>query len=115
MEITGTLGAWHGGELDGAKGFVINVFRTPGDTLITIEHIDPGRAGTTVEVPINYLSPIRAEEVGDHAIVVEGPARGCEVILSQSLLVTGAWQVVKSLNSEVMTCLDNAMVKLHVK
>lgn len=114
MEITGTLGAWHGGELEGTKGFVTNVFRTPGDTLITIEHIDPDRAGTTVEVPIGYLSPVRPEEVGDHAIPLEGPAKATEVILSQ-LLFSGIWQVSRSLNSEVITCLESAMVKLHVK
>lgn len=114
MEITGTLGAWHGGELEGAKGFVANVFRTPGDTLITIEYIDPGRAGTTVEVPINYLSPIRPERVGDHAIPLEGPAKGTEVILSQQL-ISGVWQVSKSLDSDNITCLENTMVKIHVK
>lgn len=114
MEISGTLGRWHGGELNGAKGFVTNVFRTPGDTLITIEHIDPGRAGTTVEVPINYLVAIQPEEVGDHAIPLEGAARGTEVILRQPL-ASGIWQVSKSLDSEIITCLENTMVKLHVK
>ncbi|KAG8216091.1 hypothetical protein J3R82DRAFT_8092 [Butyriboletus roseoflavus] len=114
MEISGTLGRWHGGELNGAKGFVTNVFRTPGDTLITIEYIDPGRAGTMVEVPIIYLVPIHPEQVGDHAVPLEGSARGAEVILSQPL-APGIWQVSRSLNSEVITCLENAMVKLHVK
>ncbi|KAH0831224.1 hypothetical protein J3R83DRAFT_13804 [Lanmaoa asiatica] len=114
MEITGTLGRWHDGELNGAKGFVTNVFRTPGDTLVTIEHTDPGRAGTTVEVPIMYLTPVQPEQVGDHAIPLEGPSRGIEVILSQ-LLISGVWRVSRSLDSEGVTCLENAMVRLHVK
>lgn len=114
MEITGTLGRWHGGELEGAKGFVTNVFRTPGDTLITIEHTDSDRAGTTVEVPITYLSPVRPDQTGDHAIPLEGAAKGTEVILRDAL-ISDVWQVSKSLDSEVITCLTNAMVKLHVK
>ncbi|KAF8452579.1 hypothetical protein L210DRAFT_3437059 [Boletus edulis BED1] len=114
VEITSTLGTWHGGELNGAKGFVTSVFRTPGDTLIAIEHIDPGRAGTTVDVPINYLSPVRPEQVGDHALVLEGTDRGIEVILSQQV-ASEIWQVSKSLDSDMITCLETAMVKLHVK
>lgn len=114
MEITGTLGNWHDGEFEGAKGFVINVFRTPGDTLITIEHIDPDRAGTTVEVPITYLSPVRPSQVGDRALLLEGSAKGTEVILSQ-LVLSDMWQVSKSLSSEVFTCDENDMVKLHIQ
>lgn len=114
MEITGTLGGWRGGDLNGAKGFVTNVFRTSGDTLITIEYTDPGRAGTAVDVPINYLSPVHPEEVGDHAIPLDGPARGTEVILSQQMAAE-IWQVSRSLDSDLITCLENAMVKLHVK
>ena len=113
MEITGTLGVWREGELDGAKGFVTSVFRTPGDTLVAIEHIDPGRAGTTVDVPINYLSPIHPERERDHAVPLGGSARGTEVILSQQV-APGIWQVSKSLD-EVITCLENDMVKVHVK
>jgi transcription elongation factor SPT5 len=114
MEITGTLGAWRDGELNGAKGFVTNVFRTPGDTLICIEHVDPDRAGTTVDVPISYLSPVRPERERDHAVPLEGPARGTEVILSQED-APGIWQVSRSLDSEVFTCLGSDMVKVHVK
>jgi len=113
MEVTGTLGGWHGGEFERAKGFVTNVFRTPGDTLITIEFIDSGREGTTEEIPINYLTPVQPEQVGDHAIPLEGPAKGMDVALSQPLTIPGVWLVSKSLNSEVVTCLENMMVKLH--
>lgn len=115
MEITGTLGVWHGGELNGAKGFVTNVFRTAGDTLVEIERIDPGREGTKVDVPISYLSPVHPEQERDHAIPLEGTNRGIEVILSEQL-APGIWKVLKSVDSEeVITCLENAMVRLYVK
>ncbi|KAF9237740.1 hypothetical protein BU15DRAFT_75729 [Melanogaster broomeanus] len=76
MEITGTLGGWHGGELDGLKGYVTNIFRSSNDILVTIEHLDPGRVGTNVEVPVVYLSSVHPDQMGDHARPLEGPARG---------------------------------------
>ncbi|KAF8837001.1 transcription elongation factor Spt5 [Paxillus ammoniavirescens] len=113
MEITGTLGSWHGGELDGAKGFVSNAFRTLGDALITIEHIDPGRVGTSVDVPIMYLTPISPDQVGDHAILLEGSSRATEVILRQ-LVTSGVWEVSKLSDSKTFTCLEDKMVKLYI-
>ena len=114
MEISSTLGVWHGGELNGAKGFVTNIFRTPGDTLITIEHIDPGREGTMVDVPINYLSPVHPQRVGDHAIQLDGPSKGTEVILCEQP-ASGIWKVSKSMDSPTVMCLETGMVQLHVK
>jgi len=114
MEITGTLGGWHGGELDGLKGYVTNTFRSSNDILVTIEHLDPGRVGTNVEVPVVYLSSVHPDQMGDHAIPLEGPARGTEVILRQ-LLTSGVWEVSKPSDYSVLfTCLEEKMVKLHL-
>ncbi|KAG9308343.1 hypothetical protein JVU11DRAFT_12109 [Chiua virens] len=114
MEVSGTLGKWHDGEYNGCKGFVTNVFQSSGDVLITIEHIEGSRAGTTLEVPITYLSPVQPNKVGDHALLIEGATQGTEVILSQQVM-SEMWQVAKSLNAEMLTCDESMMVKLHVK
>ncbi|KIJ64684.1 hypothetical protein HYDPIDRAFT_175264 [Hydnomerulius pinastri MD-312] len=113
MEINGTLGGWNGGELDGAKGYVTNTFRTPGETLVRIEYVDAERVGTNVDVPIVYLGPVSPDVVEDHALPLEGPLRGIEVVLRQ-MLSPGVWQVSKPFDSEITTCLEEKMVKLHL-
>jgi len=113
VEITGTLGGWHGGELDGLKGYVTNTFRSSNDILVTIEHVDSGRVGTSVEVPVVYLSSVHPSQMGDHAVPLEGPARGNEVVLRQ-LLTIGVWEVSKPSDSTLFTCFEEKMVQLHV-
>ncbi|KAH7883023.1 hypothetical protein F5I97DRAFT_1960163 [Phlebopus sp. FC_14] len=113
MEITGTLGGWHGGELDGAKGYVSGVFQSPNDTLATFNHLDPERLGSTVQVPIVYLSPTSPDQKDDHAIPIDGPLKGIEVVLRQ-LASPGVWEVSRPFDSETSTYLEEKMVKLHL-
>lgn len=113
MEITSTLGVWRGGELDGAKGYVGTVFRSANDTLVTFNHLDPSRAGTNVQVPINYLSPIHPTETGDHAIPLDGTHKGREVILRKQVS-EDVWEVSEPSEFKGITCLKEKLVKLYV-
>ncbi|KAL4076796.1 hypothetical protein V8B97DRAFT_1866799 [Scleroderma yunnanense] len=113
IEITGTLGGWRGGELDGAQGYVGTVFQSANDTLVTFNHLDPSRAGTNVQVPINYLSPIHPSETGEHAIPLDGTHKGHEVILRKQVS-DGVWEVSKPSDFALVTCLKEKMVKLYV-
>lgn len=125
VEVVSTLSAWHDGEYNGCIGFVTNVFRTTGDAIVTVEFIDSGREGTREDIPLMYLSPVHPNEVGDHAIlleVVDGEDRGTKVILSQqveeerpSVPSSSVWDVVKSLDSGVISCEASKMVKIYVK
>lgn len=113
MEITGTLGAWRGGELDGVQGYVTAVFQSASDTLVTLNYLDPSRVGTNVQVPISYLSPVNAKEVGDHAVPLDGTLKGIEVIL-RNQVSDGVWEVSKPSDFTSDRYLEDKLVKIHV-
>lgn len=113
MEITGTLGSWRGGELNGAQGYVSTVFQSANDTLVTFNHLDPSRVGTSVQVPIIYLSPVNPTQLGDHAIPLDGTHKGMEVILRE-LVSEGIWQVSKPSEITPVNCFEEKMVKLYI-
>ena len=114
VEITGTLGGWYDGEYNGCKAFVTEIFRTASDTVVAVSLVDPGREGSVLDVPIKYLSPLHPNQVGDYALGLEGEVKGIEVRLGQQGN-PGVWDVLKELNaSDVITCRENEMVKLHL-
>ncbi|KAI6015115.1 hypothetical protein F5J12DRAFT_815987 [Pisolithus orientalis] len=113
MEITGTLGGWHGGELDGAQGYVTTVFPSANDTLVTLNHLDPGRIGTSVQVPINYLSPVNAKEIGDHAVPLDGTLKGDEVVLRMQVS-DDVWEVSKPSDFRSERYLEDKLIKVHI-
>ncbi|KAI6096028.1 hypothetical protein EDD16DRAFT_1720366 [Pisolithus croceorrhizus] len=113
MEIVGTLGGWRGGELDGVQGYVTTVFQSANDTLVTLNYLDPGRVGTNVQVPISYLSPVNAKEVGDHAVPLDGTLKGIEVIL-RNQVSDGVWEVSKPSDFTSDRYLEEKLVKIHV-
>lgn len=113
MEIAGTLGGWRGGELDGVQGYVTTVFQSANDTLVTLNYLDPGRVGTNVQVPIRYLSPVNAKEVGDHAVPLDGTLKGIEVIL-RNQVSDSVWEVSKPSDFTSDRYLEEKLVKIHV-
>ncbi|KAI6046265.1 hypothetical protein EDC04DRAFT_2887945 [Pisolithus marmoratus] len=113
MEISGTLGGWRGGELDGVQGYVTTVFQSANDTLVTLNYLDPGRAGMNVQVPIKYLSPVNAKEVGDYAVPLDGTLKGIEVIL-RNQVSDDVWEVSKPSDFTSDRYLEDKLIKIHV-